>query len=265
MNVEEWDQQRPDGAVRCQLPTGKTQVGDQAVLGFPALELIENQIAERIKDHAIAIALDRLGDVRVRAHHSARARVDGRMGEAALLGVRLFPILDAGVHGDNDGVGAGEHARYVGSHAGNVRHCYSIVLIGVVAVGLIVGIGEKAIAARIAFDHHALVRLLGRMAGTGGGDAVFGEPIQREADAVAAAIARMIVGGGNYGDSGDAQGFHHLGLGSKYHALLDGTAVIGERRFQIHEGDIRRLQQRREIAERRSRIFEAPSPEADIA
>ena len=241
------------------------QVGDQAALSFLALELVKDQIPERIKDHAIAVALHRLRDVGMRSDHHTGARVNSRMGETDLLGVGLFLILDAGVHGDNNGIRARAQACDVGGHALRVQHCYAVVFTGVVAVGLVIGVSEKAVAVPIALDDHALVRLFGGVASACGGDAVFGEPVDCEGDAVTAAVARMIVGCGDYVDSRNLQGFDHLRLGSEYHALVNAMPAIGEGRFQIDEGDVGGRQQRREIAERRRRVGQAAGAGADIA
>ncbi len=52
--------------------------------------------------------------------------------------------------------------------------------VGVVAVGLIVRVGEKAEAEAVAFDDRAVVRLLGGVAGADRRDAVLGQPVERE-------------------------------------------------------------------------------------
>ena len=71
------------------------------------------------------------------------------------------------MHGDDHNVGARSQACDVGGHTLRFQHGDAVVLIGVVAVGLIVGIGEKTVACAIAFDHRAAVRLIGGVAGAG--------------------------------------------------------------------------------------------------
>ena len=75
------------------------------MLRFGSLELVEHQVAERIEDDARAPSLPRLGDVRMMADHHARAGIDRGMGELDLLGIGVWPIFGACVHGDNGGVG----------------------------------------------------------------------------------------------------------------------------------------------------------------
>src|SRR5260221_7238698 len=65
-------------------------------LCFFPLELIEHQIAERIKNDAVRIAFNRLRHVRMMAHYDARTRVNGRPSEFLLPGVWLTIIFPTG-------------------------------------------------------------------------------------------------------------------------------------------------------------------------
>src|SRR5271165_5077776 len=78
----------------------ETEVRDPAELSGLRLELIENQIAERIEDNSASVDLHRLDDMRMVADHRTRARIDRRVRELLLqrIGTRL--VFDAGVHGN---------------------------------------------------------------------------------------------------------------------------------------------------------------------
>src|SRR5579885_3202133 len=62
----------------------------QAALRLRPLELIEDQIAERIENDSAAVCFPRLGDVRMMSRHHARARLDGGAGKLHLPRVRFL-------------------------------------------------------------------------------------------------------------------------------------------------------------------------------
>jgi hypothetical protein len=62
-----------------------------------------------------------------------------------------------------------------------------------IAVRLIVGVSEEAKARFVAHENRAAVRGFGRFRGSGVGDAVARQPVDRKLDAVPVAIARVIV------------------------------------------------------------------------
>src|SRR5580704_1980929 len=78
--------------------SGKSNVADPPALRLLLLELVENQVAQRVKNHALAVAFHRLRDVRMMPHYYAGAGVDGRMRELLLLDAGSALVLHAGVH-----------------------------------------------------------------------------------------------------------------------------------------------------------------------
>ena len=132
-----------------------------------------------------------------------------------------------------------------------------------VAVGLIERVAEESKAQPIAGNDGARMRGLGRLARAGRGNAMTGEPLEREFDTVAVAVAGVVVRGGYDVDAGQLEREDHLGLGFEDHPLLDGTAAVGERRFQIHERNIGRCKKRREVAQRRCRVMTLPRETSD--
>ena len=119
---------------------------------------------------------------------------------------------------------ARKQAADVFAHALRIHHGDAKVHVVVIAVRLIVGVGEEAEADAVANQHRALVRQLRRFRRADGGDAVAGQPVQRELHSVAAAIAGVIVGGGNDVDPGGFQRFDHFRLGLEDHSGFDQAA-----------------------------------------
>jgi hypothetical protein len=76
----------------------KYYLPQRAVLCFDALELVEDQIAERVEDDAGLVALPRLDHVRMMTGHNASARIDGGVSELDLLSVGARRVFDAGMH-----------------------------------------------------------------------------------------------------------------------------------------------------------------------
>ncbi|HML18918.1 MAG TPA: hypothetical protein VK419_17925, partial [Bryobacteraceae bacterium] len=86
--------------------TGKDDAGEEAMLGLDALELVEDQVAERVKDCAPPVALPTLDHVRMMAGDDTRSGVDGGSRELDLPRVGTRRVFEAGVHGDDAHVGA---------------------------------------------------------------------------------------------------------------------------------------------------------------
>ena len=227
--------------------TGKHDLAEQAMLGFDALELIEDQVAERVENDAGAAALPSLDHVGMVPGDDLGAGVDGGAGELDLAGVGARGVLGAGVHGDDGGVGAGEDGMNVGLHAGDVHHGNTIIGVLVIAVRLVEGVGEEAEAESVAGDDGSGMRGLGGFAGADGGDAVSGEQIERIFDPVAVAVTRVIICSGDDVDAGGLEGGDHFGPGFEDHAIFNRTAAVRKRRFEIDEGDIGRGERGREI------------------
>jgi len=129
------------------------------VLRFGSLELVEHQVAERIENYARAPSLPRLGDVRMMADYDARAGVDGGMGELDLLGIGVWPIFGAGVHGDDGDVGTIQEARDVGLHSGTVHDGDAVIDIRMVAVRLVTVVCRVGLGARDSRAHDAIPSL----------------------------------------------------------------------------------------------------------
>ena len=65
----------------------------------------------------------------------------------------------------------------------------------------------------------------------------------------------MIIGGGNDGYSRQFQPRDHIGFGFENHTTIHRFALIGKRRFEVHEGDVRSGQQWGQFAQRPRRVL----------
>ena len=142
------------------------------MLGFCPLELIEDKVSERIEDHAAPVMLNRLGDVRMMADHEGGAGING--------GVRELNLHLVGF-----GWYSGHYAwRQLRHRPSSTAAATSLCIVGIssratrqsmsrqLPLLLVEGIGEKAKANTMPFQHHASVRLFRGFAGTNGFDLV---------------------------------------------------------------------------------------------
>src|SRR5262249_41623120 len=149
--------------------------------------------------------------------NDARARINRRTGEVPLPRVYLARVFPTSVHRDDYDIGALAKASNVIPHQVRIQHGDTIVPVSVVAVGLVVSIGQKAKPDAVSLDHCALVGGLGGDASPYGGDAAIRQPIQSELEAVAAAVPGVIVCGGDDIDASREKGLDHLRLSFEHH------------------------------------------------
>jgi hypothetical protein len=134
-----------------------------------------------------------------------------------------------------------------------------------ITVGLIVSVRQKAESNAVPRDHGSPVRRLSACGGPHCPDSMLFQPVHRVLDAVPAAVPRMVVSRGHDTNAGLQQALNHLRLGLEQHALFDHPAAVGERRFEVRKGNVRRRQQYRYVAQRPARIAFRSGDNADIA
>ena len=113
--------------------------------------------------------------------------------------------------------------------AAGVHGGHAVINVGMVPVGLIVSVGQESEPDAVAGQDGSGVRILVGRGRADHRDLVARKPFEGVADAVAAAVAGVIVRGGDNIDAGDFKRVDHFGLGLEHHAGFDGTAAVGER------------------------------------
>src|ERR1700693_6260134 len=218
---------------------GKGEAGHQGGARLRGLVLLEDKIAQRIKNPPVVVVLDALRHVGVMPEHGSRARVNRGMGKLQRLRRDTRGVLSAVVQGDNYSVGARQRRTNVASHVFRIATRDDRMRSIRRVVPLRVGVAEKRESHAMPYKDCRRVRVLVRRSGASRGDSGLAQMLQAEAHARVAAVFKVIVGHVHHAEASVDEPRHRRRAHAEHHPRRGIRRLAAERTLEIAEGDVR--------------------------